>query len=324
MQKVRNRNSMNFKEVIAAKPLVFTIGVAGDSGSGKTTFTNAIRRIFGEDLVSTITLDDYHLYDRRQRRELKITPLHPEANDIKRLERDLEALKRGERILKPVYNHLDGTFGPEEIFVPAKILILEGLHTFFTSRLRELLDFRLFVDPDPEVKREWKIKRDIERRGYRYEEVLDELVEREQDYQRFIAPQREYADAIVRASFSKYGRELGSTHNIYQVTLSQRRLDRAVKDVGLSIDLLSLLSLSERTFMLEYRVEEVCGRRMGCLTFDGELKHEIVRALERSVEQQTGVRPIDIYQDRNYVTATEIVQLIIAWRIINERIFLEE
>ncbi|MDH7592772.1 MAG: phosphoribulokinase [Methanomicrobiales archaeon] len=314
----------NFKDVIAARPFVFTIGVAGDSGSGKTTFTNAIRRIFGEHLVSTITLDDYHRYDRKERRELKITPLDPEANRLDRLEKDLEALKRGEAIVKPVYNHLDGTFGPEEVFRPTKILILEGLHTLFTPRLRELLDFKLFVDPEPGVKREWKIKRDIERRGYRYEEVLNELAERERDYQKFIAPQCRYADAVVRASFSKYGRELGGSLNIYQVTLSQRRLDRAIRNVGLSIDLLSLLSLSERTFIMEYCVEELDGKEMGSLTFDGELTHEIVRALERSVEQQTGVHPIDIYQNRHYVTATEIVQLIIAWRIINQRIFLEE
>ena len=60
----------NFKEIIAHSPVIFTIGVAGDSGSGKTTFTNAIRQIFGPDLVSTITLDDYHRYDREERKDL--------------------------------------------------------------------------------------------------------------------------------------------------------------------------------------------------------------------------------------------------------------
>ena len=54
----------NFKQIIAHSPIIFTIGVAGDSGSGKTTFTNAIRQIFGPELVATITLDDYHKYDR--------------------------------------------------------------------------------------------------------------------------------------------------------------------------------------------------------------------------------------------------------------------
>jgi len=58
-----------FQEIIARSPLVFIIGVAGDSGSGKTTFTDAIRQIFGPDLVATITLDDYHKYDREERKK---------------------------------------------------------------------------------------------------------------------------------------------------------------------------------------------------------------------------------------------------------------
>ncbi len=67
----------NFKDTIAASPYIFTIGVAGDSGSGKTTFTQGIRKIFGSDLVSTITLDDYHALDRKEREEQGFTALHP-------------------------------------------------------------------------------------------------------------------------------------------------------------------------------------------------------------------------------------------------------
>jgi len=59
----------NFKDTIAASPCIFTLGVAGDSGSGKTTFTDGVRSIFGKDLVSTITLDDYHSLDRAGRTE---------------------------------------------------------------------------------------------------------------------------------------------------------------------------------------------------------------------------------------------------------------
>ena len=70
----------SLKDTIAATPYIFTIGVAGDSGSGKTTFTQGVRSIFGSDLVSTITLDDYHRYDREERKELGITALNPAAN----------------------------------------------------------------------------------------------------------------------------------------------------------------------------------------------------------------------------------------------------
>jgi len=316
--------SLNFKDVIATSPFIFTLGVAGDSGSGKTTFTNAIRQIFGEDLVSTITLDDYHRYDREERKTRRITPLDPEANRLERLEVDLIALKKGEAILKPVYNHRTGQFDPPVWFTPKKILILEGLHTFFSPILRESLNFTLFVDPDPDVKREWKIKRDIEVRGYKETEVIDEFAEREKDYQEFIAPQRRYADAIIRISYSKYGEALGLDRNIYQVTLLQSKLLHSVQDIDLSIDLLSLLSMSERDFLLEFRRQRINGRLYGALTFDGELNYALIRKLEKNVERQTGVQPIDIYAHREYVVAGEITQLILAWRIINRRIYIKQ
>jgi phosphoribulokinase len=314
---------LNFKDVISSSPRIFTLGVAGDSGSGKTTFTQAIRQIFGEDLVSTITLDDYHRYDREERKRLGVTPLTPEANDLERLERDLITLKKGETIRKPVYNHQTGRLDPPIPFAPKKILILEGLHTFFTPVLRELLDFKLFVDPERPVKHEWKIRRDIELRGYREGEVLDELAEREKDYQEYIAPQRRYADAIICIAHSKYGESLGQERNVYQVALLQSKLHRAVENIDLSIDLLSLLSMSERNFLMEFQRQDVENRTWGALTFDGELNHALIRKLEKNVERQTGVHPIDIHKNRSYVVAGEIAQLILAWRILNRRIFIE-
>jgi phosphoribulokinase len=316
-------NRGNFKEFIAESPCIFAIGVAGDSGSGKTTFTGAIREIFGSDLVSSISLDDYHRYDRRERRDRGITPLDPEANDLARIEADLTALKRGKAIEKPVYNHHTGTFGPPVPFPPPRILIMEGLHPLFTERLRELMDFTLFVDPDEEVKRSWKMKRDMGDRGYRPGQVEGERARRADDYRRYIAPQRQYADAVISAGFSRYGRELGASQGIYQVSLLQTRPEERIRDIELSIDLSHLLSLSDRNFLMEFRIEELDGREMGSLTFDGELPWALIRRLEEAVEKQTGVHPIRIYEDRSTVTAGEIAQLILAWRIINRLISVE-
>ena len=155
----------NFKDTLAASPYIFTLGVAGDSGSGKTTFTEGIRNIFGDDLVSTITLDDYHRLDRKGRRKHGLTALNPEANDLARLQQDLILLKRGVPVEKPVYNHSSGTFDAPVVFHPKKILIFEGLHTLFTPDLRRYFDFSLFVDPKKEVKSDWKIRRDMNMRG---------------------------------------------------------------------------------------------------------------------------------------------------------------
>ncbi len=209
------KNEPHFHDLIAASPYVFAIGVAGDSGSGKTTFTQAIRTIFGEDLVSTITLDDYHLYDRDERKRRDITPLNPAANDLSRLEEDLSRMKEGETVLKRVYTHDRGTIEGPVPFTPTRILILEGLHPLYTPRLRELLDFSLYVDPSKEVKREWKIKRDMQKRGYNRGEVEREISRREEDYDAFIAPQKSYADALVEIGFSRFGRDLGWLRDVY-------------------------------------------------------------------------------------------------------------
>ncbi len=313
----------DFKRVIAESPYVFVIGVAGDSGTGKTTFTRAIREIFGEELVSTITIDDYHKYDRRERKVLGITPLVPEANRFGLLEEHLSDLKAGREIVKPVYNHDNGQFDSPVPFSPTKILILEGLHPFITPALRNLIDFKLYVDPDPDVKRAWKIKRDVERRGYSPDAVEREMEERKPDFERYVAPQCLFADAVIRIAFSKYGREVSEERNVYHVTLCQNKLDRSIGDVDLSIDLFGLLSLSERDFMVEFTTEEIGGRTMGALTFDGELNDAVVRKLERNIEIQTQVEPIDLVQSGAYLTAGDMAQLILAWRIINRRIFIE-
>jgi len=313
----------DFKRVIAESPYVFIIGVAGDSGSGKTTFTRAIRAISGKDLISTITTDDYHRYDRQERKDLGVTPLIPEANRFDLLEEHLFDLKAGRSIQKPVYNHDNGQFDPPVPFHPTKILIVEGLHPFITERLRDLIDFKLYVDPDPDVKRAWKIKRDVEQRGYSPEAVLAEMEVRRPDYERYVEPQRRFADAVIRIAFSKYGREISENRNVYHVTLCQNEIGRTIKNIDLSIDLFPILSLAQRNFMVEFTTEEMGGREMGALTFDGELNYTVVRKLERNIEIQTQVRPINLVKNGAYLTAGGIAQLILAWRIINRRIAIE-
>jgi phosphoribulokinase len=314
----------NFRDVIAESPCIFIIGVAGDSGSGKTTFTNGIRRIFGNELVSTVTLDDYHIYDRKTRKELAITPLSPDANNLEGLEQDIAMLRLGKPVEKKRYNHETGTFEGPFTFKPTKIIIFEGLHTLFTPRLRELLDFSLFVDPAPPVKYEWKRKRDTGSRGYSDAEVSDEIERRTSDYQTFIAPQVRYADAVIRIGYSVFGKELGSERNIYRVSLSQAPLEKQIREISLNIDLFSLLSMSDRDFILEYSARESGGRNMGDLTFDGELPFDTVKRLLRGIEEQTSICPLPACDATEWVTAGDIVQLILAWRIINRRIFIED
>ena len=314
----------NFKNTIAASPYIFTIGVAGDSGSGKTTFTQGIRDIFGSDLVSTITLDDYHRLDREGRVREGLTALNPAANRIELLEQHLIMLRRGVPIEKPVYNHSAGTFDPPVVFRPKKILILEGLHTLLTPVLRRYLDFTLFVDPARGVKYDWKLKRDMAKRGYSKEAVLGEIVKREPEYEKYIAPQKEFADAVIGIDYSEYGKALGNERDVYRVTLSQHRMKHTIENIDLSLDLYSILSLSERNFALKFQTCGKGGDRMGELVIDGELSAHVVNRLERSIEEQTKVSPISIFRHRQYITAADLAKLILCWRIIHRRIFVEQ
>ncbi len=178
-----------------ARPIV--LGVVGDSGSGKTTLTRGLIRVLGAEHATRLNADDYHRYDRRQRSELGVTPLHPDSNHLDILTQHLVHLRRGEAVLKPVYDHRSGSLRAPAYMRPSRFLVVEGLLGFHTETLRSTHDVRVYLDPPEELRRAWKVKRDCTRRGYTTDEVLAELDRREQDARLFIRPQREHADILV-------------------------------------------------------------------------------------------------------------------------------
>ena len=310
-----------FREMLNESPYIFIVAVAGDSGSGKTTFTNALISIFGRDLVSTITLDDYHIYDRAERERRHVTPLAHEANDFDLLAEHLATLKRGKTINKPVYNHQFGTLDDPIPFSPTKFIILEGLHPIATSALRKHIDYSIFIDPDNAVKYRWKIDRDVKKRNYTEEQVLSEIKEREPDYLKYVLPQRACADNIITVSFSKFQNDLRpSNEPKYAAAMNLSRPQECIRDINLNIDLFSLLSTSDMDFMMQCSSKQIDGRHFRQIAFDGELTPFTIRKIELSIEAETGVYPINIFHDRDIITATDLMRLILAWRIINRRI----
>jgi phosphoribulokinase len=178
-------------------PRPVMLGIVGDSGSGKTTITRGLVRVLGEDQVAHFCTDDYHRYDRRQRAERNITPLDPECNHLDILLQHLLHLRAKEPIMKPVYQHSDGTFGPPDYFVPGPFVVCEGLLGFHNRELTDCFDVRVYLDPPEELRRHWKVQRDCSRRGYTTDQVLTELDRREPDSERWIRPQRHAADIVV-------------------------------------------------------------------------------------------------------------------------------
>lgn len=174
------------------------VAVGGDSGSGKSTITAGFRRIFGDERITTVCLDDYHGLDRRQRELVGLTALDPRANNFALMEEQLLALKRGQTIDKPVYDHVDGTFGVAESVVAGDVVLVQGLHPFLVPGVRALFDLKVWLDPEAELKHHWKIQRDVARRGYSPAQVRSEIERREPDVAAYIAPQRRFADLVVR------------------------------------------------------------------------------------------------------------------------------
>lgn len=178
-------------------PRPILLGVVGDSAAGKTTITRGLVRLLGEEHVTHIAADDYHRYDRKQRAERGITPLHPDCNYIDIMEADLTAVRAGRSILKPVYRHQDGTFAPPVYVTPRRFTIVEGLLGYHTPTLRECFDVRVYLAPPEDLRRQWKVDRDCSRRGYTTDQVLEELDRREVDSASYIRPQQRYADIVV-------------------------------------------------------------------------------------------------------------------------------
>ena len=174
------------------------VGIGGDSGAGKTTITSAFFGLFGAERITSICLDDYHSLDRRQRALVGLTALDPRANNFAVMEEQVWGLKRGEAIQKPIYDHSNGSLTGPELVEPREVVIMQGLHPFLIPGVRHAFDFRVWLDPEPELRLQWKLQRDIAKRGYTKEQVLAEVEARRPDVQTYIEPQRQHADMVVR------------------------------------------------------------------------------------------------------------------------------
>ncbi|WP_045218224.1 phosphoribulokinase [Desulfonatronum thioautotrophicum] len=172
------------------------LGIVGDSGTGKTTISQGIQKILGMDRVTNICSDDYHRYNRCERKEKNISALHPDCNYIDIMQSHFYQLRRGDAILKPNYNHSTGDFDAPTYIAPKEFVIVEGLLGFSTKKMRDAFDVKIYLDPEEELRIIWKIKRDTGKRGYTREQVIESLNRRTEVSSRYIRPQRQYADIV--------------------------------------------------------------------------------------------------------------------------------
>lgn len=308
---------MSLLQDIRESDRVFIIAVAGDSGSGKTTFSRGITRILGDEYVTSFSLDDYHSLDREQRKDRGITPLHPDANRLDLLAEHLEQLRSGRSIEKPVYDHSCGAIKGSIPFQPRPVVIIEGLHPFYTKELRHLTDIKIFVDPSRAVKRKWKLRRDVCDRGYAPSQVRKEILEREPDYKLYVDIQKIYAEIVIKIQESAFHPPWMEEPHLetYSVRLIQELLKTPGNRVDMAIDLSKLMRISDREFSIEFLRDDYYGKKVSVLTFDGELRFEMVTGIEAQLAAMTKRRIGDIC-DRSdgYVSSIGLTQLLLSWR----------
>merc|ERR1712230_272855 len=119
-------------------------------------------------------------------------------NNFDLMYEQLKELKAGNKIQKPIYNHVNGTLDTPEEITPTQIVIVEGLHPMADPRVRELLDFSLYLDITDDVKFAWKIQRDMVERGHSLESIQQSIEARKPDFDAFVAPQRGDADVVIQ------------------------------------------------------------------------------------------------------------------------------
>jgi len=173
-----------------------SIGVAGDSGVGKTTFSNSLAAIFGESSIAEVSGDDYHNWDRLSPMWRTMTHLNPKANKLFHLVKDVRSLLDGNPVNARSYNHSTGNFSPTKITNSRDVILVEGLHALYPNQLIEELDVRIFISMDESLRTYLRVKRDVTERGHIEEDVLNEIERRKSDSQKYILPQALRSDIV--------------------------------------------------------------------------------------------------------------------------------
>lgn len=317
-----------------AKPII--IGIAGDSGSGKTTFSNGIRQLLGEKIVKTIEMDGYHTENRAKRAETGHLPLDPSINNLALLRQHLEQLHNWQAVDIPIYNHQTGDFDAPRHLDPAPVIVIEGLHALYPEFL-DLLDFKLYVDPNRDIKWQWKKKRDIVKRGHEAERLTDEMLKREAAYKRWIDFQKTNATIVIKIfpsqleSLARYEFTGTTSENCLKMELIFEPSKKPLPSIILPFDLGMIMDNKTPPFMLASVQCKYWGRDMLDIHIDGELENRTVSALSRHIEMCTGINVGNAFSSSESfnngnltsVSTTHFTQLMVTWRFLelaNEKI----
>lgn len=177
------------------------IGIAGGTGSGKTTVVDQIMGELPREEVGVLSQDSYYNdlshMDRQERTKVNFD--HPNSIDFELLIEHLKALRAGHTVQVPVYSFVEETRLGETVPIrPTKVLIVEGILVLYNQKLRELLDIKIFVHADADQRLIRRLGRDIRERGHDLEKVLDRYQRAVKPmHEQFVEPSKAFADLII-------------------------------------------------------------------------------------------------------------------------------
>jgi uridine kinase len=190
-------------QILLSKCNLFAI--CGDSGSGKTTLGIKLKEYFKNSFI--LECDRYHKWERNHENWKTFTHLHPNANFLTKMENDIFNLKYGNNIYQVDYDHKNGLFTEKKLIESSETTIVCGLHPLYVQN-QNLYNLKIFLDTEDLLKYEWKINRDVNERGYSLEKVLTQINKRKVDYRKFIKPQKNKSDIIIRL-FKNNSKDVG-------------------------------------------------------------------------------------------------------------------
>ena len=180
---------------------VTVIGVAGGTGSGKSTLVKRLQEAFANDDVATLCHDFYYKAhpDLTYEERTKLNYAHPAAFDTDMLVEHIRTLKSNVPIEHPVYSFVEHNRTAESVLVkPSKVIIVDGILIFENKELRELMDIKVFVDTDADIRLARRILRDVSERGRSMQSVIDQYTNTVKPmHEEFVEPSKKYADVII-------------------------------------------------------------------------------------------------------------------------------
>ena len=227
----------------------FMIGLAGNSGAGKTTLAENISIILGEQRVGVICGDDMHRWERGHIHWNKLTHLNPLANELHEELNFIKKLRQNKSIQRRHYDHDTGQFTKELTIMPRSVMLSEGLHTFYLQPTRNLFDLKIFIKLDSELLQHRKILRDTNKRDVSKEKVIETIQNRAADLASFIEVQERHADIVFFMHLDEKitQNDIGNSDLIIKERL-QIKLSNAYYINKIISDLIEIMPLSVRHY----------------------------------------------------------------------------